>query len=255
MMEILRQLFIRLGVNGVPLGGFIFGGWSWQTAVALYWVENFIGIPLIAAQILIHQQLTHKRGHYRTQLGVTINGKAKTFDSFLSEFLISGTLFVFVHGIFLLAIFVIIVRAFPDLNELRTGLIAIIAFQVFDFASDLISIRQRPFTWIKTIAGVEFGRIVLFQLAIMGGMFIAALANDPTWFFLPFALLKLFAEVGGVLGRLIRVDPSQPAPSWLVRVMNRVRPNEDFATYWKTEDAKEAKQIAEDEQVMPGMKI
>ncbi|MBI2834124.1 MAG: hypothetical protein HYX76_06825 [Acidobacteria bacterium] len=45
-------------------GGIFLGGWSYSTALVLYWWENFFGSLLIAIRIVLHRRLTRKRGHY-----------------------------------------------------------------------------------------------------------------------------------------------------------------------------------------------
>jgi hypothetical protein len=149
LMEILRQLLIKLGVNAIPLGGFLFGGWSGATALAIYWFENLIGSLLIASRIAIHRRLTHKRGHWSAQLGVSVTAgtgatpKEPAFGSFLTEFLTTSLAFTFVHGLFLGAVLVVIVivHALPDPAGFRAGALGVTAFLLFDFAIDLIKLK------------------------------------------------------------------------------------------------------------------
>ncbi|CAG0945788.1 hypothetical protein ANRL1_02571 [Anaerolineae bacterium] len=253
MVEFLRLLLTKFGINAVPIGGFVFAGWSWATALTIYWIENLVGSLLIALRIALHRRLTHTRGHARAQLGVTttisgsVSHKEQGFGSFFSEFLVGSLIFTLAHGLFLGLVLIVIVRALPDVEQFRTGALAVLAFLLFDFAIDLIRIKQRPFVWIKRLAQVAFGRIVLVHLAIIFGVMLAAYSERGDVFFLPFAFFKLLADLGSILGRR---DASQSTPRWLITLMNRLKPGEDFGAYVAVEQAKERKRAAEDEEVM-----
>jgi hypothetical protein len=67
-----------LALNGVTLYGVYFLGWSWGTALVLYWCETVLGTFFITLRMLLHRRLTHKRGYYRAQLGIKQNDKPFT---------------------------------------------------------------------------------------------------------------------------------------------------------------------------------
>ena len=253
MVEFLRLLFTKFGINAVPIGGIAFAGWSWATALSIYWIENLVGSLLIALRILIHRRLTHTRGHSRAQLGVTttisgsVSRKEQGFGSFFSEFLVGSLIFTLAHGLFLGLVLIVIVRTMPDVEQFRIGVLGVLAFLLFDFATDLIRIKQRPFAWVKRLAQAAFGRIVLVHLAIIFGVMLAAYSEGGNAFFLPFAFFKLLADLGSIFGRS---NASESTPRWLIALMNRIKPGEDFGAYVAVEQAKERKRAVEDEEVM-----
>lgn len=250
-MRLLFGLLMVLGTNGVVLWGLGLEGWSGPTALALYWFENLIASILIALRIALHRALTGKRGHFRAQLGVKFSSgegtKERGFNSFLPEFLTASIMFTLGHGLFLLILLYGVFKAVPDADALWVGTAGVGLFHVGGFVADLFGLKDRPFAWIKFTAQSGLGRIVLVHFAIMGGMAVAAATGSNTAFFLPFVGLKLLAELGSVFGQERRI---QQAPGWLVRLVNRLKPGTDFATYLAAENVKELAREAEDEEVV-----
>jgi hypothetical protein len=250
-MLILFQLLIVLAVNGVVIYGVGWKEWNGATALAVYWIETLVAGLLIAVRIALHRLLTRKRGHYRSQLGVAVSGgegsKATQFNSFLTEFLVLIVVFSFGHAIFLGAFLFGILKEQPDLVLLKQGALAVIAIQFAGFLGDLFTLRTMSFAVIKRMAGVGAGRVVLIQIAIIGGMGLAALSGRNEMFLIPFAVLKLLADVGGAFSSL---PQKKTAPRWLVRLVNYFKPNSDFEQYLASEAAKEGIREAEDEEVM-----
>jgi hypothetical protein len=141
-----------------------------------------------------------------------------------------------------------------ELNRagLINGLVLIVALQALNFAGDMFGIRQRSFAWIKQMASQALGRVVLVHLAIILGVLAGAIVvSSPLAFFVPFALLKTLSDVASAWKTS---ETPAESPAWLTRIMNRLRPGEDFAAYWRDDHKKQLSQAAEDEQVMPADK-
>jgi len=243
----------------VPIAGFAIGGWNSATALVVYWVENVIGSLLIALRILLHQRLTHKQGHYRVQLNTTTttrNGKARSVSyrkantTFLVEFLVTSILFTAAHGLFL-GILLGVMQAPIDSNAVLGGVGLVAAFQLISFVIDVMSIKTRPFAWIKQVSQFALGRVVLVHLAIIAGVFLAVFLSNNAAFVVPFAALKLLSDLSN--GVSMGVKGERAAPAWLIRVMDTIKPGkkpgEDFATYLVTERERGRAEAALDEQV------
>ena len=250
-MLILFHLLIALAVNGVVIYGVGWKEWNGATALAVYWIETLVGGLLIAVRIALHRFLTRKRGHYRSQLGITVSGgqgtNATQFNSFLTEFLVLIVVFSFGHAIFLGAFLFGILKEQPDPALLKQGATAVLIVQFAGFVGDLFALRTMPFATINRMAGAGAGRVVLIQFAIIGGMALAALSGRNETFLIPFAVLKLLADLGGAFSSL---PQRKTAPRWLVRVINYFWPKNDFEQYLANEAARESTQEAEDEEVM-----
>jgi hypothetical protein len=241
-----------LGVNAVPIGGVFLGGWSAATALALYWWENALGALLVALRIALHRRLTRKRGHLRPQLGIErkIGGRTAPFRSFLAEYAVGALLFTAAHGVLLAVLFSTLLADRPDRAALGAGVAGIAALQLAGFARDAIGLRQRPFAWIRGIASQSLARVVLIHLAIVGGMAFLAWQGRAPAFFGPFAVLKLLADLAGLLpGRQGQLDE---APAWMDTAVSRLEPGKErFADHWRRQRQRQHRDEQRDEETLP----
>jgi hypothetical protein len=244
-LAIARFLLLRVAINFIPIFGLAYGGWSGATALTVYWFETAVGSLLVAIRIFIHERLTHKRGHYRAQLGVTVSSTtnegpttAKQVNSFFGEFLLSAILFTVAHGIFLAAFLVIALKTAPDWETVQRASLTITLFLLVGFLVDLVTIRSQPFVWIKAQAGAQLGRVLLMQFAIIIGVGIAAFSGHNEFFYLPFAGLKLVTDL---LGELPRQKDPNSSPGWLNWLMRHIKPRKGDKEYkgWDDYLAKE----------------
>lgn len=256
-MSWLLRLLAVLGVNAVPAGGVLVGGWSWGTALALYWAENLVGSILIAIRIAIHRRLTRKRGHWRAQLGVRVGGdsdragesEGRPINDFLKEFLTGGLLFTLAHGV-LLAVVIGIFAPGTDLAPLRLALPVMAALQVVGFLGDLIGLRDRPFAWLRRVAQQHLGRVVLVHLALVIGGVLTMIGNVTEGFFLVFAALKTVADLANAVPRRGDRDPEalpEKPPRWLAAVSKRMKPGEDLDAWWTAERDRKRREAEADE--------
>jgi hypothetical protein len=226
--------------NGLVMWGLGWAGWSGPTALAIYWAENAIGTIFIALRIWLHRRLTRKSGHYRNHLGLQANG------DFLAEYLSTSAVFTLAHGVFVLAIFVCIFKAAPDADTMRWALLAIGLSQLIGFLCDLVGLRNRSFAWLKLLAGSGLARVLVVQLAIIFGMALAALTGRNVAFGIPFAGLKLLVDLGAAFATE-KPPQSDDGPAWLVWIMKKCFPKDDFAAHLRGENAKRRREMADDE--------
>jgi Family of unknown function (DUF6498) len=246
------NLFLRalqaLGLNAVPAGGFFLGTWSWDTALTLYWFENLLGGLFIGLRIALHRRWTDKRGHFRAhslgmaQAAPQENKPRREPGSLLSSFLVPTVVFTLAHGLFLgFALRNLLPHAGSGtaVAPLRWGALALGCLLAIGFAIDLTSLRARPFAWLREMAELHLGRVVLVQLAILVGFVLMAWrGHEPQRFLLAFAALKTLADIGNLSARALgvqRLDIATPSP-WFAGMMNRLGKKshgEDFETYWQ----------------------
>ena len=226
--------------NGLVIWGLGWAGWSGPTALAIYWAENAIGTIFIALRIWLHRRLTRKSGHFRNHLGLQANG------DFLAEYLTTSVVFTLAHGVFVLAIFALIFKAAPDADTMRWAVLAIGLSQLIGFLCDLVGLRSRSFAWLKLVAGSGLARVLVVQLAIIFGMALAALTGRNAAFGIPFAGLKLLVDLGAAFATE-KPPQSDDGPAWLVWIMKKCFPKDDFAAYLRGENAKRRREMADDE--------
>lgn len=192
------RLFQVLGVNSVPAFGVLAADWTAATALALYWCENILIALLVGLRLWLHRRATRKRGHWEAHL----SGPRRTGSStFLSDFLTGALVFTAAHGLFLGAIlFLVIPEQFPeaggvDLSALLQGIGVISLFLLLGFLYDAIHLASRTFAWVRRLATLVLGRVVVVHLTIIFGMVGMAWLGGPRGFFLVFAGLKTLSDL------------------------------------------------------------
>ena len=239
-----------LAVNGVVLYGVYVLGWSWGTALALYWCETVLGSLFITLRMLLHRRLTRKRGYYRSQLGITMNDKL--FRSFLNEYITSSLVFNLSHGLLLYFVLHMLAShgeagAAFHLASVKKGAAATALILAGSFAVDLQHLRDRPFAWIRALAQRSIGRMTVVHLAIVFGMAGSFFLNRNAAPFVVFAALKILYELGGLSSG---VTPAE-APEWAVRLASLgPKGGEGFRKEYRKDRRKEDGLLEQDEQEM-----
>ncbi|AGA25415.1 DUF6498-containing protein [Singulisphaera acidiphila] len=255
-MITLLQMALTVVLNAIPAGGVIFRGWTPATALTLYWCENLVAAILIAVRIAIHRRLTKKRGHYRFESNANAKGRpsqGRFQVSYLGEFLATSLTFTLVHGLFLFALFAVVVKTNSDTTQVFQGLRWMVAAQLVSFVLDLLQLSHWSFADLKKCADQALGRVVLIHLAIVGGMVIAAFSSRPEAFFAVFGCLKTLSD----LTSRIPYNPKlglEP-PRWFLWFTNRFgegkhwKTGQDAATWWHETTQAQRQRVEEDEEV------
>jgi hypothetical protein len=82
--------------------------------------------------------------------------------------------------------------------------------------------------------------------AIIFGIALAALTGHNAALGIPFAGLKLLVELGGAFATE-KPPESDEGPRWLIWLMKKCFPKEDFAAVLRVENAKRRRKMADDE--------
>ena len=255
----LRVLFALL-INAVPVYGVLVEGWSATTILVLYWIENLLTAAATCLRIAIHRSWTRKRGHYHGgQLGVVVGGKsAQPIRTFLGEYAAAALIFTLAHGVFVVALPLILASNHPDdprwqisLSQLRVGVSAVAAFLGLGLVADLPSLPTWSFARLRAYAQARLGRVLILHLTIIFGMFAIALTESPFGFLYVLVGLKALADVGGALARAEPL-PDKP-PAWASGIASRVGKapgpaKADFETEWRREIEASKRQAQEDEE-------
>jgi hypothetical protein len=253
------RLLEVVGFNAIPFVGWYAGGWPPAVALILFWAENAIVTATLAARIRLHDRWTGRQGHDRPHLGVTATtgsgARARTlrFRSFLAEFLTGAIPFVVAHGVVLAAILGGVVAVPIDWNAVRQGVLGLLLVEAAAFAIDLRALAGWPFARLTQRAGHLLGRVVLVQLAIIGGMLFFSVRGTVDSFFGVFLALKFLADLGSLVPRVETTATAATPPRGLAAAMNRLpsRNGETFEQYWARTHVVEAAAAAEDERPRP----
>jgi hypothetical protein len=257
--SLLARLAQALGINSVPVAGFVGEGWSPGTGLAIYWVEGVLVIAFISLRILLHRKWTRKRGHFRRgNFGndQTVKSSGLGSGSLLASYLGVVIPFTFVHGIFLAALlFLFLPKQFgpsagASLHDLGLGTLGVLFFLVAGFLLDLVGLKERPFRWIELVTERAMSRILIVHLTILFGMFAAMYFHAPSGMFVVFAGLKTLFDLGGAFPhRELTTEP----PRWL-RFMDKLKmkDGETFSDFWRRTEREQERLRAANEEAIGG---
>jgi hypothetical protein len=219
----LTRLAETLGVNSLPVVGVFAGDWSWATALAVYWAENLIATVLIGLRLWLHR---------RWRAGAAAPADVRI--SAPGPFVGTALAFTAAHGVFLVLVFAMVTKFWPDLATLRQALLALIVMQGLAFGLDLWTLDEWPASRVNERADHLLGRVVLVHLSIIAGMIGFAIFDTEWAFFAVFAGLKALSDIGQLLPRAAAAPTPSAPPRWLAAVMRRFpRQNgESFEDYW-----------------------
>lgn len=168
--EALAAAFALLLNNGVPAFGVLVLGWSVPLVLLLYWVENLVGVLACNGLIRRHETLTGLRGHYRSQLGLRVNGRS--VQRFHREHLLAGLGFTLAHGVLLAALALLAL----DVDALggEAGWIALlVALCVLGMGVESLGaaqgLQQRPFAFVRSRAERSMGLVTSMHLGVLLG--------------------------------------------------------------------------------------
>jgi len=241
-------------LNAIPVYGILFAGWSWATALSLYFCEYLLQVLFIASRMVIHRRLTRKRGYRQgdVDIRVAVNGKARNFNSnsFLVQFLMVSLGSTLTLGLFLTLFLYLVLGGAPGTliqwPDLWKGVAATALLLLGDFVVDLQDIRDRPFAWIRALNQSAMDRMGVIIFTFFFGFVAFALSNKPAAFFLTFMAIKLLSEIVRALpsGKI-----SAAAQAWTLKNAGKFR--KELEKERRMERRQEESQAEEDEQVIP----
>jgi Family of unknown function (DUF6498) len=220
MLRRLTKIVELLGVNSVPVLGVFAAEWSSATALSVYWAENLIASLLIAARLYLH-----RRWNSVADQPTAGEPAVKAPGPFLG----TAIPFTLAHGVMLAAVFAAVVKAAPDLANLRQAVLALLVVQGLAFGVDLWTLERWPAHRVNERADYLLGRVVLVHLSIIAGMVLAAWLDRPGAFFAFFVGCKVLSDLTQFLPRIDTAPGSAP-PRWLSAVMRKL-PSKDGRTF------------------------
>jgi cytochrome b561 len=249
------HLLTLLAVNAIPVAGWFVVEWSAGTTLVVYWFENVAACLFVSAQVVIHQRLSPRRGHFRYQAP---NAKRRASQSsFVQGFLVTSLAFCAAHGLFLGVILFVLNRtgerylADVDWRSVGFGCASVIVVLAIDFVVDLPGLRHWSFLQIEQTAYRGLGRVIVVHLTLVIGLFAVAITGAPSTLFGVFVVFKTLYALSTALPQWEPVT----APKWLSRVMNRlpnVHPGQRFEDQWTKDRADEAERRDRNEEPWAG---
>ncbi len=244
-----------IAANLVPLAGVLWFGWSASALLVVFWGETLLAGTANLVRIGLHRRLTRASGHWRRQLKDSSKGEPQPHTTFLGEYAMILFVFTLAHGFFL-GMFLLTLDhnwhgAGPspwkiDVESLRKGILAVAVITVLELLYDLMSLRQKPFAWLKARVQVALGRVVILHLVIVLGAFLMMRYETPMTFLGILVGLKALMDFGASGGPV--QTPRKP-PRWLEALAKKQRL--DMGKEWPKIIAEQKRQAEEDEKPLP----
>jgi hypothetical protein len=174
------SLWVLLAANAVPLLGILFLGWDLGLVMLLYWAESAVILAFSLAK-----------------LAVTAGWGALFLVPF---FVVHAGLFMVVHLVFLVVLFVD-EPASGWLSLVRDLGLALVPFVVSHGYSFWANFRRRgeSFTGHGDVMGAFYKRIVVMHLTIIFGAFLTFSLGSPVWAVVLLVALKTAVDAGAHL--------------------------------------------------------
>jgi len=259
----LPAVILALLINAVPIVGVLRYGWSGTNVLVLYWFENLLIAICTTIRLVVHRELTRKRGYYRVdQIGVRVNDKPVK-AGFVAEYAIGAFAFTLAHGVFVGVIVLILRQNYSDnamwhltLAQVVPGVLVVTAMVVIELLADLFSIRSKSFAAMKQYAQARMGRVVILHLAIIFGMFAMAMMDSPFGVLYVLIGLKTLTDVAGAMsGGATVSDEPVPPPAWSLKMADKLGKDKGgsagFMKKWRQDAERERRNVIEDEEPLP----
>lgn len=227
----ITKIVSALGINAVPMIGFFGLGWGWENTILLYLLETLLGILLAVLRIRLLAPARQEvigatlpkpmaevsTGRKRSPSTKVIRYAWATADGVLYDRteMLKGYLLITISlsvgtAVFMLVFLFLIMRVELDLAALRSGLGAILTFQLLNLLGDMVWLRALSLDRAEKLLEQSMGRVALLYLAVFAG--ICAAPFHVYGFLLPFIGLKTMVDVGQPIQALYqRWSQTRPA--------------------------------------------
>ncbi len=195
-----------MGVNAVPVLGWLRETWTAETAMLLYYLETVAVLLLAGVLVRLAVPAADARG---------IPIAAKRNKLVRDYWLVMGG-FAFVIGVFLAVMLLLFRGIAVPWAAVGAAMVVIVALQLFAYGWEAYQLRPLDMADAETLISRDMGRIAILHLGVLFGVFLAAFRTE--WFVWPFLVLKTIVDIGTILDpalsglRATGVLPARPAP-------------------------------------------
>ncbi|BBZ55924.1 DUF6498-containing protein [Mycolicibacterium phocaicum] len=250
------HLLTLVAANAIPAVGWFTQEWSAATTLIVYWFETVAGLLFIYARGVLQQRWNPRRGHFRYEAPQSKGPQGKP-GSFIKGFFFINAVFCAAHGVFIAVILLILTHngnaelVGLDWRAAGIGCLQMLVIVAVDFLVDVPYLRRWSFGLLEQTANRSFGRVGVVHLALIFGIFAAAVTNSPARMFGVFVVLKTLYSLASALPMY---EPATP-PKWLSRAMNRIRREPEgqrFEDMWVKDQAAEVRRRTRNDEVWTG---
>lgn len=187
--QFVPRLAAILGVNTIPVLGWLRETWSAEVAMLLYYLETVAVISLVGAMVRFIVPAYDEAGR-------PIAGER---NRLARSYLFFSLVFTAGIGLFLgLALFAIRQATIPW-PAVGAAFAVIVALQLFAYGWEAYRLRPLDIADAEALVNRDMGRIPILHLGVLFGMFLAAYRSE--WFVWPFIILKTTVDVAGLVAQ------------------------------------------------------
>lgn len=170
-------------INIIPAALWFFDDLPAATAMGLYALETVAVVVFAVLCVLIlapPKESTPKKNLVKSRL--------------ITDFLIIAGGFTGVLLGFLSVFIFLILKTKIEFSAIKYALLIIAGFQLFEFLTNLYTLRPLSLKQSEFFLSRSFGGVALLFVAVFIGIFLAAFVNE--WFVAPFIALKAMVDIG-----------------------------------------------------------
>lgn len=176
-----------LGVNTIPVLGWLRDTWSAETAMILYYLETLVVVVLVGLLVRLAVPAVDERGE---RIGRKRDTLVKNY------WLVLGG-FALVIGVFLAVILLLFMATPVPWRAVGVVMGVIVVLQVFAYGWEARRLWPLNIADAEQLVNRDMGRIAILHLGVLFGVFLAAVRAE--WFVWPFIILKTVVDIGGLL--------------------------------------------------------
>lgn len=184
--------------NFVPLFGVIFFNWQVSSLLTLYWAESgVIGFYTVLKMMRSERKSVHDKMNEEELKNKKLEGHNILVKSLISFFFICHFgLFMFVHGIFLLAFF----SDFESFGQVSfsgviVALFCLLVSHGISFYENYLKNEEYKKYSLKKLMGLPYYRIFVMHVIVISTGFIAVVMDQRIWSLLLLIVFKILFDL------------------------------------------------------------
>ena len=190
----LPPLAATLGVNAVPVLGWLRETWSAETAMILYYLETVAVLALVGLLVRWAVPATDEAGQ----------SIAARRDRMAHDYWLVMGGFAVVIGVFMATILLLFRGVQVPWAAVGWAMIVIVVLQLFAYGWEAYRLRPLDIADAEALINRDMGRVAVLHIGVLLGSFLMVVRAE--WFVWPFIILKTLVDVGMMVeaGRRIR---------------------------------------------------
>lgn len=186
-LQFLPPVAATLGVNAVPVLGWLRETWSAETVMILYYLETVAVMVLVGLLVRLAVPAADETGR----------PQAARRNKLARDYWIVIGGFALVIGVFIAAILLLFRGVVVPWPAVGWAMGVIVALQVFAYSWEAWQLRPLDIADAEMLINRDIGRIAVLHLGVLAGSFLMVVRAE--WFVWPFIALKTLVDIATVI--------------------------------------------------------